>query len=137
MGDKGFEEAVQMDVTQFNTATGPAPGPPAGAEQAAGQAGAQSAQAQLQVAQAMLSQASSGIASSAAAAGAAGGAAAAAAATAGAAGKTYIYSYVMSLEYRTTACNSPPSIKILLPSMESIHSPMNISQEQRPEPRLE
>ena len=85
VGDQGFEEVVQMDVTQFNTtatgpAPGPGPGPPAGAEQ-------------LLVAQAMLSQAASGIASSAAAAGGAAGAvgaAAAAAATAGAAGKPCI-----------------------------------------------
>ena len=78
VGDQGFEEVVQMDVTQFNTtATGPAPGPPAGTEQ-------------LLVAQAMLSQAASGIASSAAAAGGAAGAVGAAAATAGAAGKLCI-----------------------------------------------
>ena len=85
VGDQGFEEVVQMDVTQFNTtatgpAPGPGPGPPAGTEQ-------------LLVAQAMLSQAASGIASSAAAAGGAAGAvgaAAAAAATAGAAGKPCI-----------------------------------------------
>ena len=83
VGDQGFEEVVQMDVTQFNTTVpgpAPGPGPPASAEQ-------------LLVAQAMLSQAASGIASSAAAAGGAAGAvgaAAAAAATAGAAGKPCI-----------------------------------------------